>query len=151
MQQMFISHDPECRASGFKGVLHDLPRDVNTEIDEFLLDYELSTLNESSIFKGTTKVGTEWKDEEEIDEFGDASLEEAMRLLDISKVTQQHGTVENKRGLCSGKVEGGPPGVLHDKVTENSENPDGRHNSGWSQKDDEELLELISTLPEIFS
>jgi len=97
------------------------------------------TLNESSIFKGATKVRTEWKDEEEIDEFCDASLEEAMSLLDISKVTQQHGAVENKRGLCSGKVESGSPSLLDNQVTENSDSPERQYYSGCSQKDDEEL------------
>ncbi len=96
MQQFFISHDPECRASGFKGLLRDLPHDVNIEIDEFLLDYELSTLNESSIVKDARNANTESKDEGEIDEFDDASLEEAMGLLDISKATLQPDTVENE-------------------------------------------------------
>ncbi|KAL7462060.1 hypothetical protein ACHAXS_002460 [Conticribra weissflogii] len=144
-------HDPECRASGFKGLLRDLPQDVNIEIDEFLLDYELSTLNESSIVKDARNVNTESKDEGEIDEFDDASLEEAMGLLDISKATLQPNAVENQRKMCCGRGKGESPDQLDKKTIEKSDIPEKQHCPGCSHKDDQELLELISTFPEIFS
>ncbi|KAL7526860.1 hypothetical protein ACHAXR_001683, partial [Thalassiosira sp. AJA248-18] len=42
-------HDPECR--GFRGRAIDLPEEVNLEIDDFFLDYELSSLNENEIIE----------------------------------------------------------------------------------------------------
>ena len=69
-------HDPECRR--FRGKPIDLPEEVNTEIDEYFLDYELSKLNEN--------VASGQQDDD--GEFDDPLLESAMRQLDIIGVSQ---------------------------------------------------------------
>ena len=68
-------HDPECR--GFRGQPMDLPEEVNLEIDEYFLDYELASLNENEAKGEKNDVG----------EFDDPSLEAAMQTLDISSIS----------------------------------------------------------------
>lgn len=70
-------HDPECRR--FRGQPIDLPEEVNTEIDEYFLDYELSKLNEN--------VASGQQDDDD-GEFDDPVLESAMRQLDIVSVSR---------------------------------------------------------------
>ena len=71
-------HDPECR--GFRGESMDLPEEVNSEIDEYFLDYELSALNEDKILDNK---------ENDEGEFDDPALEAAMQQLDLSNVAQE--------------------------------------------------------------
>lgn len=76
-----------------------MPENVNSEIDDFFLDYELSTLNESKIIEGATKKCTS-PASYDVDEFYDAALEEAMGQLDISNIKPvQIGKTEFKEEL----------------------------------------------------
>ena len=79
-------HDPECR--GFRGQPMDLPEEVNLEIDEYFLDYELASLNENEAKGEKNDVG----------EFDDPSLEAAMQTLDISSMssTRKHEALDSE-------------------------------------------------------
>ncbi|KAL9179272.1 hypothetical protein ACHAXT_008562 [Thalassiosira profunda] len=71
-------HDPECR--GFRGESIDLPEECNLEIDEFFLDFELSSLNEKAILDDK---------ENGEGEFDDPALEAALQELDLSRVAKE--------------------------------------------------------------
>jgi hypothetical protein len=100
-------HDPECR--GFRGEAVDLPEEVCLEIDEYFLDYELSSLNENDIIEGNESSierggalapGFTLPVEEghqppppataddDGEEFDNPALEAAMRQLDIAAVAR---------------------------------------------------------------
>ena len=70
-------HDPDCR--GFRGKPIDLPEEVNLEIEEYFLDYELSSLNENEAIQNKANEQTE-----NAGEFDDPSLDAAMSQLDMS-------------------------------------------------------------------
>jgi hypothetical protein len=65
-------HDPDCR--GFRGESIDLPTEIHTEIDEYFLERELSSLNFDNQRDATPT---------ESNEFDDPDLEEGMQNLDI--------------------------------------------------------------------
>lgn len=82
-------HDPECR--GYRGEPIDLPEEVNVEIDEYFLEYELSLLIEDEVVESkqdehATRAG--------IEAFGESTLDAAMRQLDISHAAQVSGGSE---------------------------------------------------------
>lgn len=79
-------HDPDCR--GYRGKPFDLPEEVNVEIDEYFLEYELSLLIENEVI--------ECKQEEHATTEGteallDSTLESAMRQLDICQADHESG------------------------------------------------------------
>ena len=77
-------HDPECR--GYRGEPIDLPDDVNVEIDEFLLEFELSSLNENDVVE---KLGTLQTAHDVDRDFDNVLLEAAMRQLDLYSICQE--------------------------------------------------------------
>ena len=70
-------HDPECR--GFRGEQIDLTEEINTEIDEYFLDRELSSLCINRQQKSKVSDDTAAQDE-----FSDPELEEAMRNMQLT-------------------------------------------------------------------
>ena len=79
-------HDPECR--GYRGEPIDLPEEVNVEIDEYFLEWELSLLIEDEVVESKQD---EHATCEGIEAFGESTLEAAMRQLDISHAAQVSG------------------------------------------------------------
>eukprot|EP00571_Detonula_confervacea_P015604 CAMPEP_0172308220 /NCGR_PEP_ID=MMETSP1058-20130122/8895_1 /TAXON_ID=83371 /ORGANISM="Detonula confervacea, Strain CCMP 353" /LENGTH=790 /DNA_ID=CAMNT_0013020593 /DNA_START=61 /DNA_END=2430 /DNA_ORIENTATION=+ len=80
-------HDPECR--GYRGNPIDLPEEANLEIDEYFLDYELSSVNENELINNKEN---ELVTPEEEREFCDPTLEAEMCQLDISSVAREKET-----------------------------------------------------------
>lgn len=78
-------HDPECR--GFRGKFIDLPEDVNGEIDEYFLEYELSSLNEDDVVRNKENRQTLHNGDDGV--FDDLFLEAAMLELDLTSICQQ--------------------------------------------------------------
>ncbi|KAL7547152.1 hypothetical protein ACHAWF_010474 [Thalassiosira exigua] len=76
-------HDPECR--GFRGETIDLPKEVYSEIDEYFVDYELSSLDVNGIAEDEENDPPSTPGDREFD---DPELEAAMRELDISSVAK---------------------------------------------------------------
>lgn len=70
-------HDPECR--GYRGEPIDLPEEVNIEIDEYFLEYELSLLIEDDAIRS---IQDEQATSERAGDFGDSTLKSAIRQLD---------------------------------------------------------------------
>jgi len=96
-------HDPECR--GYRGDPIDVPWDVNDEIDDYFLDYELSLLNENDVVEkevirhGTATVvgGT--------GEFDDSFLEAAMGQLDLNRICNEQANAKKKPSSIASRVD----------------------------------------------
>ena len=78
-------HDPECK--GFRGKSFDLPEEVNIEIDEYFLEYELSLIIEDEV---AACKQDDKSSRDGIEEYGEPLLERAMSKLVISP-TQGRG------------------------------------------------------------
>ncbi|KAL7541997.1 hypothetical protein ACHAXR_011661 [Thalassiosira sp. AJA248-18] len=68
-------HDPDCRASNFRGYTRPLPEEVAMDISEYLLDQELAELDEDKIISRANHVPVE---------FSDPELDKALGDLDMS-------------------------------------------------------------------
>ena len=124
-------HDPECRAAKFRGKLFDLPEDVNTEIDDFFLEHELSKLNEGNVIRSNSKTGNKAVSQEErSDDFDDPELEQAMLKLNIEekKVDERDDDGPNSHAVVESADPWDDDGEL-----------------------DSELLEVAKNLPQVFS
>ena len=84
-------HDPEC--GGYRGEPIDLPEEVNAEIDEFFLEYELSSLVEDDVVVKCDDQRTAQHDDSD-GEFDDALLEAAMQQLDLSRICREREMAE---------------------------------------------------------
>ena len=162
-------HDPECR--GFRGKSIDLPEEVHSEIDEYFLDFELRNLNENEIIDNKEN---EHSPAIHDGEFDDPALEDAMRQLDISDVAQEKDADSelddelaklNISGIVSStRVKDNPlsdakntsVNTWNQAQTPTPRKPDrdiSTTSDPWEKDDnlDSELLNLASTLPEIFT
>lgn len=166
-------HDPECR--GFRGTAIDLPEEVNAEIDEYFLDFELSSLNENEII--IEKKENEGAANKANGEFDDPALEAEMCRFDISNFNQSK---EDEAALDDELAKLNLSDIIssndgkrkplmdlknqnNDHSSQKEENgeenkPDAENSTGVSpepwEKDndlDSELLELAAALPNIFS
>ena len=96
-------HDPECR--GYRGDPIDVPWDVNDEIDDYFLDYELSLLNENEVVEkevirhstATVVGGT--------GEFDDSFLEAAMGQLDLNRICNEQANAKKKPSSIASMVD----------------------------------------------
>ncbi|KAK1736093.1 UL52/UL70 DNA primase domain-containing protein [Skeletonema marinoi] len=120
-------HDPECRAAQFRGEALNLPEDVNTEIDEFFLEYELSTLNEGIVIESNSENGNKASDD-----FDDPELEQAMLQLNIEEKKVDDVDKDDDGPKSHAVVESADPWGDDDKL-------------------DSELLEVAKNLPQVFS
>ena len=77
-------HDPENWV--YRGDPIDFPDDVNVEIDEFLLEFEQSSLSENAVVEMQSTQHTA-RDAE--GEFDDILLGAAMQQLDLSSICQE--------------------------------------------------------------
>jgi hypothetical protein len=96
-------HDPECR--GYRGEPIDVPWDVNDEIDDYFLDYELSLLNENDVVekKKVIRHSTATVVGGGIGEFDDLFLEAAMSQLDLNRIChEQASTNKSSSSAISG-------------------------------------------------
>lgn len=66
-------YDTECRASNFRGNIVHLPEEVATSIDDYLLDQELATIDESKVIREANKA------------FGDDEFDKALGEIDMSQ------------------------------------------------------------------
>lgn len=168
-------HDPECR--GFRGTAIDLPEEVNPEIDEYFLDFELSSLNENEIIVENKE--NEGAANKANGEFDDPALEAAMCQFDISNFNQDkedeaalddelaklnlsdiilgnNGKIKPLTDLNNQNNDTSSRKEDDDKEQENkpdAENRTGVSTEPWEEDNnlDSELLELAATLPDIFS
>ena len=81
-------HDPDCR--GYRGKPFDLPEEVNVEIDEYFLEYELSLLIENDLIECKQEHATT----EGTEALLDSTLESAMRQLEICQANHESGSNE---------------------------------------------------------
>lgn len=87
-----ICHDPDCR--GYRGNPIDLPDEANSEIDEYFLDYELSSLNESEVVhnKENERITPIGQDEDGIssaareNSLDDDELDDELARLNLSDI-----------------------------------------------------------------
>lgn len=91
-------HDPECR--GYRGDPIDVPWEMNDEIDDYFLDYELSLLNENEVVEKRVIRHSTATDVGGTGEFDDLFLEAAMGQLDLNRICQEQAST-NKPSLSA--------------------------------------------------
>lgn len=71
-------HDPDCRQAGFRGrpVQLNLPEDIKTEVEDYILEQEIAALDEK-------KVLSEQKDAECDLDFGDDEFDKELCKIDV--------------------------------------------------------------------
>lgn len=84
---MKTCHDPECRAAGFRGRPVNVPDEVGTDINEYLLDEELAELDEHKIIQDAITP----TDVSHLD-FDDPDFEKELCELDISSIVPSNPT-----------------------------------------------------------
>ena len=129
-------HDPDCRASKFRGKSLDLSEEVNAEIDEYFLEHELSKLNEDLVIRSNTNnVDKETATRKAFDEFDDPDLEQAMAMLQLN--------IERKKPNDEANEGDAVPLAASTVESEDAWDDDNELDS--------ELLKVAEKLPEVFS
>lgn len=152
-------HDPECK--GFRGNSLELSEEVNIEIDEYFLEYELSLLIEDEVVAcqqddksllesemSKLVISPVQRSGDNVHIFDDESLDNELAQINLSELVTSHRLVKESFSFVKSENEANPP-TITETVAANSHSTNS--SELWTRDDDIDLELIMLNLSEFES